>query len=200
MAYNSSNKSKTLKDLFDSLPSDIWSIDRMQKFCNYRDVSIICDCLILDDYREYFDQFLEEVDVDEKFYYSPAAFAEYYYGTPDLDFLVMYFSKITTLFEFTKPKIKVLSLGKLKDLNQLIVYYKKEVEDSKQNPTEYKVFNEIIEARDVIKQNYTNKSAEVEELVVELNATNYPASTASSNSTEMTNKKNNSSKLFEKLL
>lgn len=151
MASNYSNKSKTLKEMFQVLPSDIWSIDRLQKYCDYQNLSQICECWLLDDYREYFDQFLEEVDLSEDFYYSPAAFAEYYYGTPDLDFIVMYFAKIPTLFEFNKPKIKVLSLSKLKDLNKLIVYVKDEVDESRENPTPYLYFNEITDVKEVIR-------------------------------------------------
>ena len=60
-----------------------------------------------------------EMEVPKKFYYQPAAFAENYYGTADLDFLVLYFAKMTSLFEFTKPKIKVLPSSRLLEINRL---------------------------------------------------------------------------------
>lgn len=187
MASNYSNKSKTLKEMFQVLPSDIWSIDRLQKYCDYQNLSQICECWLLDDYREYFDQFLEEVDLSEDFYYSPAAFAEYYYGTPDLDFIVMYFAKIPTLFEFNKPKIKVLSLSKLKDLNKLIVYVKDEVDESRENPTPYLYFNEITDVKEVIRTVNSTVTVEQQDVlstnISRTNKSSYKRNTSSATNT-----------------
>ena len=122
----------------EQIPSDVWQIDNMELFCRYKN-NVFPIANILDDYRDYFEQdgFLEEISLDKKYYYSPARFAEDYYGTPDLDFLVMYFAKVTSLFEFNRKTIKVLSPERLRDVNRLIVKYKDVVKQSKENPTQY---------------------------------------------------------------
>lgn len=139
MAYNNSNKEKTIKTMKDAIPSDTWQIDNFLLYCDYKN-NLIPIASILDQFRDYFEQdgFLEEVTLDKKFHYSPAAFAEFYYGTPDLDFLVMYFAKVNTLFDFNKKTIKVLNPERLKDVNKLIIQYKDTVEKSKTNPVQYK--------------------------------------------------------------
>ncbi len=138
MATNNSYKQPTLMTQIEQIPSDVWQIDNMELFCQYKN-NVFPIANILDDYRDYFeqDEFLEEIQLDKKYYYAPARFAEDYYGTPDLDFLVMYFAKVTSLFEFNRKTIKVLSPERLRDVNRLIVKYKDVVKQSKENPTQY---------------------------------------------------------------
>lgn len=136
MASNISNNEKTLKTMFQVMDSDNWSIDRFILYSNYNG-NVMITGNILDNYRDYFEQFLITVDLDRKFYYQPMAFSNYYYGTPDLDFLVLYFASIPTLFEFNKEKIKILPKTKLEDIIRLANFYKENVEESRVNPTKY---------------------------------------------------------------
>ena len=55
MATNSSEKQKTLYDMFQRFPSDIWTLDNLQTYCNYNNISIMPLNYILDDYRDYFE-------------------------------------------------------------------------------------------------------------------------------------------------
>jgi hypothetical protein len=57
--------------------------------------------------------------------------------------MVLYFAKMTSLFEFNQSKIKILPLTSLLDLNKLIVFEKDKVRNSKSNPTEYKSLDPI---------------------------------------------------------
>ena len=134
MVSNVSNNDKTLKTMLMNLESDNYTIDKILLYCNYKNENIFSFGNILDDYRDYFEQYLVEVDVPKRFFYQPAAFAENYYGTPDLDFLVLYFAKIPTLFDFTKDKIKVLPNSRLLELNKLFVQYKTIVDKSYREP------------------------------------------------------------------
>jgi hypothetical protein len=143
MVSNVSSNEKTVKLTLQSASSDSWSIDHLITFGNYLGKSIMPNGIILDDFLDYFDQYLVDVDVDEKFYYQPAAFSNYYYGTPDLDFLIMYFARISTMFDFNQPKIRILPLSRLKDINQLMVAYKKTVEDSAENPESYTKIQDV---------------------------------------------------------
>jgi len=138
MAHNNSNKEKTINSMIMNIPLDTWQIDNFNIYCDYKN-NLITIKNILDDYRDYFEQdgFIEEIELDKKFYYAPARFADFYYGTPDLDFLVMYFAKIDSLFDFNKKTIKVLSPERLNDVNKLIIKYKDVVEKSKQDPIKY---------------------------------------------------------------
>ena len=137
MPINSSNRSKTVKTMYESMSNDSWTIDKVLLYANYNDKVAVPYRTILEGYYDYFSQFLEDASVPKKYYYLPSGFAEYYYGTPDLDFLVLYFAQMTSLFEFNKPTIKVLPKTKLTELNKLLVEYKKTVENSKGNPAEF---------------------------------------------------------------
>lgn len=143
MAKNVSNEKFTVKEEIASAGSDIWCADRFILYGNYLGKIIIPDGSILDDFYDYFTNFLEEVELPTRFHYQPAAFSENYYGTPDLDFLVMYFAQIPTLLEFNKKKIKVLPVTKLNELNQIAINYKVKVKNSYDNPTEYKEIEAI---------------------------------------------------------
>lgn len=134
---NTSDKEVTLKNMLTAMPSDNYTIDKTLLFGDYDDQSIISIGNILNNYRDYFESMLIEVDVPERFYYQPAAFSENYYGTPGLDFMVLYFARMSSMFEFTKPKIKVLPSNKLIEINRLFTEYKKTVDNSYDNPTEY---------------------------------------------------------------
>lgn len=135
---NVSSKEKTVKGTYQLLPSDNFSIDKFIYYCHYRTKEYQVELgNILDNYRDYFETQLVEVTLPEKFHYQPAAFAENYYGTPDLDFLVLYFSKISTLLEFNKETIKVLPQTEMLKINRLIVQYKNEVQHSYDYPTDY---------------------------------------------------------------
>jgi hypothetical protein len=140
---NPSNSEKTIKGTLRMLPTDTWSIDSVSLYCNYDDLFVLPDGFILDPYRDYFENFLEEIEVKEEFFYSPSLFSQVYYGTPDLDWMVLYFAKMTSLFEFNQSKIKILPLTSLLDLNKLIVFEKDKVRNSKSNPTEYKSLDPI---------------------------------------------------------
>jgi hypothetical protein len=139
MATNPSNKEKTLKSMFIQMPLDNWVLDNLQTFCNYKNLSIMPSGNILDDYRDYFESngFLEEIELDKKYWYSPAMFAEDYYGTPDLDFLVLYFAKKTSVFEFNTKKILALIPERLNDINKIILARKTELKELNANPPTY---------------------------------------------------------------
>lgn len=137
---NASSKEKTLKNMIKLMPSDSYSLDRVAEYCIYPvdgDTSIVINGYFLDDYRHYFDNRTVEVDVPKKYYYQPAAFAEMYYGTPDLDFLVLYFAKMTSLFEFNRPTIKILPTTEILELTKLFSKISDDVRESYESPTEY---------------------------------------------------------------
>jgi hypothetical protein len=142
-ARNQSNREKTVKSTLRAIPSDTWTIDNVTLLCTYKDQMVLPEGFILDDYRDHFEQFLEEVDLPEEFHYSPTRFAESLYGTPDLDFIVLYFAGIPTLFDFNKPRIRVLPATALADLNRLIVDRRSEVRGSRSKPREYLELEEI---------------------------------------------------------
>ena len=119
------------------LNTDTFCVDNLILYMNYLNIAQIPTGYILDDYREYFDSLLVETEVPETYFYEPAAFAKYLYGSPELDFLVLYFSKIQTALDFNKTKIKILPPERLADINQLILLNKDKVTESKENPTTY---------------------------------------------------------------
>lgn len=137
MVKNSSSSEKTVKSMFTALSDDNWTIDKTLLYGKYNKKAVLVIGDILENFRDYFEQFVVEVDVPERFYYQPAAFAEFYYGTADLDFLVLQFARMTTLFEFTRPKITVLDRSRLIEFNKLTATYKPEVLESYKNPQEY---------------------------------------------------------------
>ena len=147
---NSSSKEKTIKNMFALLDNDNYTIDKTLLYCDYNETGFQIEFSnIMNNYRDYFEQYLEEMEIPERFFYQPAAFSENYYGTPDLDFVVLYFAKMKSLFEFTKKKIKVLPKSRLLELNRLFIEYKEEVKDSYENPTPF--------VEDTILQTYKKK-------------------------------------------
>jgi hypothetical protein len=143
MPKNNSNREKTIKDKMRAMPGDFWVIDNVSLYSNYLDIAIMPDGLILDDYRDYFEQFLEEIELEDKYHYIPSLFAYDYYGAAELDFLVLYFANMSTAFDFSTPKITVLPPTLLVDLNKLIVFHKNEVKNSKENPIKYEPYDSV---------------------------------------------------------
>jgi len=143
MAKNKSNQEKTIKTEMQMMKSDLWTIDSMSLYSNYLGQVILPNGLILDEYRDYFENLLETIELDERYYYSPTLFAEDYYGTPDLDFLVLYFAKMKSLFEFNTETISVLPNSSLVDINKLIVNCKDDVTSSRNSPDVYEKFDDI---------------------------------------------------------
>lgn len=134
---NASDNEKTIKNMLTVIDSDNYTVDKTLIYSNYNNLSIASFENILSKYYDYFETELIDVDVPKRFYYQPAAFAENYYGTPGLDFLVLYFAKMTSLFEFTKPRIKVLPSNKIPEINRLFTEYKSTVDGSYRNPTTF---------------------------------------------------------------
>jgi hypothetical protein len=143
MPKNNSNREKTFKNKMRAMPGDFWTIDQISLYSNYLDIAIMPDGFILDEFRDYFEQFLEEIPLEEKYHYSPSLFAHEYYGAAELDFLVLYFAKMSTIFDFNTKTINILPPTLLVDLNKLIVKYKKEIKNSKLNPIKYTGFDPI---------------------------------------------------------
>jgi len=144
MPKNKSDREKTIKSQILEMEGDFWKIDAVETLANYTNRAIIPDGLILDDFRDYFENFIEEIPLDPKYHYSPTWFAEDYYGSADLDFLVLYFAKIPTLFEFNTATINVISKSALTDLNKLMVQYRSIITDSRANPKDYQEIDPII--------------------------------------------------------
>lgn len=139
MSYsNISNREKTVKTMFSLLEDDSYTIDKTLFYCYYKSTDKMVELgNVLDNYRDYFELYLVDADVPEEMYYQPAMFAEKYYGTADLDFLVLYFAKMVSLFEFRVPKIKVLPKSRILEINKLFTQYKKDVSGSYKNPQIY---------------------------------------------------------------
>lgn len=119
------------------LSIDNFCVDNLILYMNYLDMAQLPIGYILDDYREYFDSILVYADVPEEFFYSPTSYAKYLYGSPELEFLVLYFAKIQSALEFDKAKIKILPPERLNDINQLILQNRDKVIESKANPPKY---------------------------------------------------------------
>jgi hypothetical protein len=149
MIKNQSNKEKTIKTELIASRGDAWKIDNFSLYSNYLGTVILPDGFILDEYRDHFDNLLQEIDLDEKYHYSPTLFSEDYYGTPDLDFLVLYFARMKTLFEFNTDKIRILPLTAMVDINKLMVHYKEAVMNSRTNPPAYQEFDSLEEVKQV---------------------------------------------------
>ena len=75
---NISNSATTIKSMYDLLPSDTWSIDRCITFCCYDGKANVQDECILDKYYHYLEQYVIEIDLDQKYYYNPQLFAKDY--------------------------------------------------------------------------------------------------------------------------
>ena len=136
---NPSSKETTVKDMVSLLPSDMWSLDRVLYYCKYNDAAIVQCGLLLERFRDYFEQYLDTASIDEKYYYCPQMFAEDYYGDAGLDFLVLYFAGMTSNLDFDKPSVKVLRYDKMREINQMIVRYKSDVDASREDPPSYTI-------------------------------------------------------------
>ena len=143
MAKNTSATKKTIFETYSAIDLDNWNADRYTLYGNYLDKTIVPISNILDEYFDYFQTLLIDIDVDEKFFYQPAAFAEYFYGTSDLDFLVLYFAQIPTFLDFNKKRIKALPISRLGEINQLANMYKDTVKKAYNSPPVFEELEDI---------------------------------------------------------
>lgn len=138
MIKNASQNENTLKSMISVMDSDNYTIDKALLYCTYDNENFHVAYLnILDDYADYFEQYLETIEVPKKYFYQPAAFAENYYGSADLDFLILYFAKMTDLSEFNRDKIKILPKSRLVEINRLFVQYRDYVKEKYNNPDKF---------------------------------------------------------------
>ena len=131
---NISNDATSIKTQLNLLTSDNWSIGNAVLYCNYENKAIVQSELILDKFYSYFETILEEVEIDEKYFYAPHMFAEDYYGDASLFYIVLYFANMTSIFDFHKKKIKILPYSHINDVNKIFAKYKKSIEANKKNP------------------------------------------------------------------
>ena len=141
---NVSDSAKTLKNLFNSFSADSWNIDKVMMYGGYNNgenTSIVEMYSILDNYRSFLEnpsnQYEEEVDVDSKYYQNVSAFSEFYYGTSQLWWLILWSAKIPSNIEFIKPRIKVIRYDTLNLLNKIFVKYEDNISESKNEPQIY---------------------------------------------------------------
>ena len=140
MFLNASNLSTTLYDFVLNLAIND-KIDRTNYFlkCQYMGRMEVYFKNIISDHFEYFSTLLEDFNVSPDYFYSPSKLSNDLYGTPDLDFLILYFSNTTHPSEFNKTKIKILPESKLElILNGLKNLYSGEVYNNRVNIINYK--------------------------------------------------------------
>lgn len=137
MYKNTSNDTRTVREKYLLSQTDNWILDKVMKYVKYQPQLILPYENILDKYADYFEKYLIEVNIDSKYFKRPSMYAEYYYGDPSMDWLILYFAKIPSLFQFTKRKIKILPVDKLADLNQVFLSNKSDIEANHSNPLEY---------------------------------------------------------------
>jgi hypothetical protein len=148
MVTNKSNSTKTINEYILQKNIDIWSLDRLTKYINYKNQIYVPNYTLLDKYYSFFENVLIDVPLESKYYYSPTLFSEDYYGTPDLAFLILYFSKTFSLFNFNKPVIKMLPQSYLNEINKLMINSEKEISENRNNTP---VYNEMTPIRNIDK-------------------------------------------------
>lgn len=138
MAYlNKSTEATTLIGEYNQLNSDNWTLDRVLTYVKYQSNLVVPYENILDNYNDYFDKYLIEVEIDSKYFYKPTMYAYYYYGDASFWWILLYYSKIPTALDFNKKKIKILPKDKLKDLNQIFINYKEYINEVNNTPLEF---------------------------------------------------------------
>lgn len=137
MIKNPSTNEKTIKSELIASIRNKWHVDRFIKYSNYDGLVFVPDLSLLDLYRDYFEQHLIEYEIDEKYYYSPSYFAKEYYGDSEMDFIVMYFAKMTSMFEFNRDRIMLLPVEFLQDINKLAIKYEDEINKSRSKPDKF---------------------------------------------------------------
>lgn len=133
MIINPSNKETTVKKSVAVMKDDIWNVDRLLMLADYDGEAIIPVYNVLDLYREFFDTLLVDIDVPAEYFYDPRRFSKMYYGSPDLDFLILYFSNTSNSFDFNKESIKVLPKNELTKLNELMLSNKNAFNNNRLN-------------------------------------------------------------------
>jgi hypothetical protein len=141
MVKNASNKTTTIVDMMTAMnTSDLVQDVNFFMKCKYLQSMEVYYNNIISDYRDYFDELLEEIDLDPKYHYQPMKFAEDTYGTPDLYFMVLYFANLTSLLDFNVPKIKILPASKIDIFLKLLTKYKNDIKANRESPD---VFNQL---------------------------------------------------------
>lgn len=129
---NSSNKAMITSCINDAKDNKI-EIDNIS-------TEIICEgYLITEDnllfkYQDVLSQYLEDYELKYEHYFLPQAVSLEVYGTTDLWYVLLFFNEMTTVHEFNKKKIKVLSIAGIYKLNKIIEIEKYRTSSNKENP------------------------------------------------------------------
>ena len=132
-----------------SLYGYTFSLGNLSTFLLYDNEYIISKPYILMDYLPFFKQYSIRIELEQKYHQKPNLFAYDYYGSSELEWLVLFISGIGSPIDFNTNHIDVLPVNILTDINKLIVISKDEVNNSKYNPV--KIERPLI---DLSKQEY----------------------------------------------
>ena len=140
MFSNPSNLTKTLYEFIAKLATSD-KLDPTDYFlkCQYMDKMEIYFKNLISDHYDYFSTLLEDFNVLPEYFYDPQRLSNDLYGTPDLSFIILYFSNTTHPINFNKEKIKILPTSKVELLvNGLKNLYMDEVYNNRVNIIDYK--------------------------------------------------------------
>jgi hypothetical protein len=133
-----SNKfDQTVNGYINSLYGYIFNIGNLSTYTVYEDKFLVSKPTILQRFLPFFKYYATKITLDPKYYQKPNLFALDYYGSSELEWLVLFVSGVSHPIDFNLPIIEVLPVNILNDLNKLITLYKGEVQNSKNNPDAY---------------------------------------------------------------
>lgn len=149
---------QTVNNYINSLYDYMFNIGNLSTFSVYNNI-LVSKPTILNRFLPYLKPYATKKVVDKKYYQRPSLFALDYYGSPELDWLVLYISGISNPIDFNVPIIDVLPINILNDLNKLIILNKEEVDLSKYKPKIFTSDNIKIEKQiGFIEERYKYKS------------------------------------------
>jgi hypothetical protein len=133
----SNSYDQTLNAYINTLYGYTFNISNLSTYTVYNDSILVAKPTILNHFLPFFKSYSIKMKIDEKYYQKPNLFALDYYGSSELEWLVLYVSGISHPIDFNHSIIDVLPVSMLNDLNKLVTLYKKEVQESRNKPEAY---------------------------------------------------------------
>lgn len=133
----STDKAKTIRSAITSSSNLKWDVNSFLLYCNYKDTGFLPDVCTLDNYRDVLMEMCTYIPLEEKYHYKPQLFALDYYGSSNMDFVVLYFSGLYSATEFATDKIRVMPPEHLRYLSEIITLHEQDIKENRVSPVRY---------------------------------------------------------------
>lgn len=129
-----SSKFMSIKDSIDFNKENKFSLTNVSHVYNIKNEVLIYQSHIFEDYQNIIDGYIITYGVYKSEFNKPEYTSKRLYDTPDFWWLLLWLNKMSSIFDFKKETISVLSAIGINMIHSILMMHIKQLENEKSNP------------------------------------------------------------------